>query len=213
VDLDLGTSTAIGGGAPGSLRGFEQVIGGNGNDLLISSGAFLGIDGGLGDDVMYLRWSPWLSTNFEGIQVNGGAGKDLFVFSGLDGQAPASWDGVSGLPTLSDLDLSYDNSKGIGLTDRIGVVQTTIAADGSQSQLFTALTPSGVSGVGNVKLLPIAPIQQLLTGMADNTRQLAISFDPLSSRLPDLVMLGSQGKGSFETVAHLQITRIESTLM
>jgi hypothetical protein len=49
--------------------------------------------------------------------------------------------------------------------------------------------------------------------MTDNTKQLAISFDPLSNRLPDLVMLGSNGKGTFGTVAHLQINRIEPTLI
>ena len=213
VDLDLGSSTAISGGVPGSLQGFEKMIGGSGNDVLISSGAFMGIDGGLGDDVMYLRWTPWLSSNEQGIQVNGGPGKDLFVFSGLDGEKPSRWDGKSGLPNLTDFDLSYDNSRGIGLTDRIGVLETTLAADGSQKQLFTELTPSGLTGVGNVKLLPIAPIEQLVSGMTDNTKQLAISFDPLSNRLPDLVMLGSNGKGSFGTVAHLQINRIEPTLI
>ena len=213
VDLDLGSSTAISGGVPGSLQGFEKMIGGSGNDVLISSGAFMGIDGGLGDDVMYLRWTPWLSSNEQGIQVNGGPGKDLFVFSGLDGEKPSRWDGKSGLPNLTDFDLSYDNSRGIGLTDRLGVLETTLAADGSQKQLFTELTPSGLTGVGNVKLLPIAPIEQLVSGMTDNTKQLAISFDPLSNRLPDLVMLGSNGKGSFGTVAHLQINRIEPTLI
>jgi hypothetical protein len=213
VDLDQGSSTAIRGGAAGGLQGIEKVIGGNGNDLLISSGAFMGIDGGLGDDVMYLRWTPWLSAGGDGLQVIGGSGKDLFVFSGLEGEKPASWDGQSGLPNLSDFDLSYDNSKGIGLTDRIGVVQTTLAADGSTNQQFTELTPSGLSGVGNVKLLPIAPIEQLLSGMADNTRQLAISYDPLSSRQPDLVLLGSNGKGTFGAVAHLQIDRVESTVL
>ena len=212
VDLDLGSSTAISGGAPASLQGFEKVIGGNGNDFLVSSGAFMGIDGGLGDDVMYLRWSPWLSAAEQGLQVNGGPGKDLFVFSGLDGEKPFRWDGKSGLPNLTDFDLSYDNTRGIGLTDRIGVVQTTLAADGSQKQLFAELIPSGLAGVGNIKLLPIAPIEQLVSGMTDNTKQLAISFDPLSNRLPDLVMLGSNGKGTFGTVAHLQINRIEPSL-
>jgi hypothetical protein len=212
VDLDLGSSTAISGGAPASLQGFERVIGGNGNDFLVSSGAFMGIDGSLGDDVMYLRWSPWLSATEQGLQVNGGPGKDLFVFSGLDGEKPSRWDGKSGLPNLTDFDLSYDNTRGIGLTDRIGVVQTTLAADGSQKQLFAELIPSGLAGVGNIKLLPIAPIEQLVSGMTDNTKQLAISFDPLSNRLPDLVMLGSNGKGTFGTVAHLQINRIEPSL-
>ena len=211
VDLDQGSATAIRGGAPGGLQGFEKVNGGNGNDLLVSSGAFLGIDGGLGDDVMYLRWSPWLSANQQGIEVNGGPGKDLFVFSGMDGERPSSWDGQSGLPNLGDFDLSYDNSSGIGLTDRIGLVQTTLAADGSQKQVFTELTPSGLAGLGNPKLLPIAPIEQLLSGMSDKTKQLAISYDPLANRLPDLVMLGNNGKGTYETVAHISNIRVNQT--
>lgn len=210
VDLDRGESTAINGGKAGGLRGFEQVLGGNANDLMISSGAFHGIDGGLGDDVMYLRWSPWLSPSAEGLQVNGGNGNDLFVFAGLDTPLPKGWDGTSGLPTLSDFDLSVDHSRGIGLTDRIGVVSNSITGSGSTSPLFTELTPSGASGVGNSKLLPIAPIGQLLSGMTDNTRQLAISYDPLSTDRPELVLLGMNGKGSFGNVAHLNVARIES---
>lgn len=210
VDLDQGAATAIREGRPGGLQGFEQVVGGHGNDLIISSGAFAGIDGGLGDDVMYLRWSPWLSADAKGLQVNGGPGKDLFVFSGLDAAIPAGWDGSTGLPNLTDFDLSVDNSRGIGLTDRIGTVQLVVAADGSQKQMFTELLPSGIAGVGNVKLLPIAPIDQLLSGMTDTTRQLAISYDTLSQRQPDLVLLGMHGKGTFGTVAHLHIDRIES---
>jgi hypothetical protein len=210
VDLDLGEATGIFGGKAGGLQGFEQVLGGNGNDLMISSGAFSGIDGGLGDDVMYMRWSPWLSAPFQGLLVNGGSGKDLFVIVGLDAPIPTQWDGTSGLPSLGDFDLSYDNSKGIGLTDRIGTVQTVVAANGSQSQVFTELTPSGVSGIGNSKLLPIAPIEQLVGGMTDSTHQLAISYDPLSTAQPEMVLLGLNGKGSFGNVAHLRIDRVES---
>jgi hypothetical protein len=211
VDLDRGEATAIYGGKAGGLRGFEQVLGGNANDLMISSGAFHGIDGGLGEDVMYLRWSPWLSSPAGGLQVNGGSGNDLFVFAGLDTPLPSTWDGTSGLPTLSDFDLSVDNSRGIGLTtDRIGVVSNSITGNGSPSQLFTELTPSGPSGVGNSKLLPIAPIGQLLSGMSDSTRQLAISYDPLSTERPEMVLLGMHGKGTFGNVAHLNIARIEA---
>ena len=209
VDLDRGSATGIANGASGALSGFEQVKGSNGNDLLISSGAFNGIDGGEGDDVMYLRWSPWLSAPTDGLQVVGGNGKDLFVFSGLDTPPPSSWDGTSGLPTLSDLDLSFDNTLGIGLTDRIGVVQNVTNADGSQSQAFQELLPSNLSGVGNAKLLPIAPLAQLVSGMTDNTKQLAVSYDPLSKNPAELIMLGANGQGTFENVAHLNVSRLE----
>jgi hypothetical protein len=49
--------------------------------------------------------------------------------------------------------------------------------------------------------------------MVDNTKQLAISFDPLSKQAPDLVMLGSNGKGTYETVAHLQRNQISTSLV
>jgi hypothetical protein len=49
--------------------------------------------------------------------------------------------------------------------------------------------------------------------MSDNTRQLAISFDPLSNQMPDLVMLGSSCKGTYGTVAHLQINQVSSSLL
>ncbi len=213
VDLDRGSVSAIDKGRSGALVGFEQVMGGNGNDTLISSGAFNGIDGGLGDDVMYLRWSPWLSAPEEGLQVAGGGGKDLFVFSGLDTPTPLSWDGKSGLPTLADLDLTYDNTQGIGLTDRIGIVQNINNADGSQSQIFQELTPTDGKGIGNAKLLPIAPLEQLLTGMSDNTKQLAISYDPLSPKGAELILLGSNGKGTFENVAHIGGTSFNGTML
>ena len=111
------------------------------------------MDGGLGDDVMYLRWSPWLSPNEQGIQVSGGSGKDLFVFSGLDGEIPDYWDGSSGLPSLNDFDLSYDITKGIGLTDRIGSVKTPPTSVGSQKPLYPEFNPQDISGVCNILFL------------------------------------------------------------
>ena len=213
VDLDRGTASGIGSGRTGALVGFEQVKGSNGNDLLISSGDFNGIDGGLGDDVMYLRWSPWLSTGDGGLQVVGGEGKDLFVFSGLDSTAPLSWNGKSGLPTLQDFDLSFDNSRGIGLTDRIGIVQDIINPDGTQNQVFQELIPTDSKGIGNVKLLPIAPLEQLLSGMSDSTKQLAISFDPLSTKAAELILLGSNGIGTFQNIADIAGTRFDETTL
>ena len=213
VDLDRGTASGIGSGRTGALVGFEQVKGSKSNDLLISSGDFNGIDGGLGDDVMYLRWSPWLSTGDGGLQVVGGEGKDLFVFSGLDSTAPLSWNGKSGLPTLQDFDLSFDNSRGIGLTDRIGIVQDIINPDGTQNQVFQELIPTDSKGIGNVKLLPIAPLEQLLSGMSDSTKQLAISFDPLSTKAAELILLGSNGIGTFQNIADIAGTRFDETTL
>ena len=204
VDLDLGISTGIGSENPGSIAGFERVKGGNGDDLLISSGAFSGIEGGAGDDLMYLRWTPWLSAPSAGLQVTGGDGKDLFVFSGLDTPAPSSWDGKSGLPVLTDFNLSYASGEGIGISDRLGIVVSTVNPDGSKSQSIEVLTAAGLSGLGNAKLLPIAPLDQLVSGMTDNTKQLAIGIDPLSKSAPSLVLLGVNGKGSYENIAKIQ---------
>ena len=188
VDLDLGSSTAIMAGRPGGLLGIEQVVGGLGNDLLVSSGAFAGIDGADGDDTLYLRWSPWLSPADAGLQLRGGAGRDLFVISGLDQPLPQGWDRVSGLPVLTDLDLSSAGPTGIGLTDRIAWERQV-------------LQPSGVEGLGNARLLPIAPLEQLLGGMTDDTRQLAIASDGLSSGGGVLHLLGSNGQGTSQPVA------------
>lgn len=201
VDLDRGVATAIGAGAAGSLAGFEQVIGGLGNDTLSSSGAFAGIDGSDGDDLLFLRWSPWLSNGGQGLQVQGGFGKDLIVFSGLEQATPIGWDGLSGLPDLIDMDLSVSGNGGIGLTDSIGWQRSEPVAGGGFKDTFLKLTPTGVSGVGDARLLPIAPIDQLLAGMSSDTRQLAIAVNGQDGG--QLVLLGSQGIGTSQPIANL----------
>ena len=203
VDLDLGSATAIGAGASGSLVGFELVAGGLGNDTLISSGAFLGIDGGSGDDVLYLRWSPWLSAGETGLHAGGGSGRDLFVISGLEQGTPLGWDGQSGIPQLVDLDLGFNgtSSGGIGITDAIGWVRSQTLPGGESQQSFERLTPSGLAGIGDARLLPIAPLEQLLAGMGSNTQQLAIATD--GSGGGQLYLLGSQGQGTAQLVAGL----------
>jgi hypothetical protein len=202
VDLDRGSATGIGAGASGSLVGFEVVRGGLGNDSLTSSGAFLGIDGGGGDDVLYLRWSPWLSAGDTGLQVKGGSGRDLFVISGLEQGTPLGWDGQRGIPQLVDLDLSFNGtSSGIGITDAIGWVRTQTLPGGESQQSFERLTPSGLAGIGDARLLPIAPLEQLLAGMGSNTQQLAIATDGGGGG--QLYLLGSQGQGTAQLVAGL----------
>jgi hypothetical protein len=181
--------------------GVEQVMGGLGNDSLISSGAFARIDGSAGDDVLYLRWSPWLSAGDTGLQVQGGAGRDLFVISGLEQGPPVGWDGHSGLPQLLDLDLGLKDNGGIGLTDSIGWVRTQTLPGGESQQSFQRLTPSGLAGIGDANLLPIAPLEQLLAGMTSNTQQLAIASD--GSGGGQLYLLGSQGQGTAQLVAGL----------
>lgn len=201
VDLDRGAATGIGAGSSGSLLGFEQVVGGLASDTLISSGAFSGIDGSEGDDLLFLRWSPWLSGAGEGLQVSGGVGRDLIVFSGLEQQAPAFWDGQSGLPDLVDLDLSPIVNGNGGFTDSIGWLRSEPIPGGGSQESFLRLTPSGLEGVGDVRLLPIAPLEQLLAGMATDTRQLAIASDGQFGS--QLHLLGSQGIGTSQVIASL----------
>ena len=201
VDLDRGAATGIGRGLGGALRGFEQVVGGLGRDTLLSSGAFAGIDGAEGDDLLFLRWSPWLSTDGLGLQVRGGGGQDLLVFSGIDQRPPGFWDGLSGLPDLVDLDLSSNPDGSPGFNDTIGWLSQEPIAGGGSRQTLQQLTPSGLEGIGDVRLLPIAPLEQLLAGMESNTRQLAIAWDGQFGG--QLHLLGSQGIGTSQVLANL----------
>lgn len=201
VDLDLGSATPIYGGASGGIGGFEQVMGGTGPDVLAASGAFAAIDGNEGNDVLFLRWSPWLSAYPEGLDVHGGGGRDLVVIAGLEAAIPSSWDGVSSTPVLSDLRIDLDPRSSQG--DQLGWLRQTSAADGSISQQFLRLTPSGSEGIGDVKLLPIAPLEQLISGMSDSTPQLAIAWDPSHNQMGELRLLGSQGLGTSRLIAYI----------
>jgi Ca2+-binding RTX toxin-like protein len=202
VDLDLGSATAIGNTQNGMVRDFEQVLGGVNNDTLISSGLFNSIDGSAGDDKLYLRWTPWLSNPGEGLQLIGGPGRDLFVVVGLEGTPPTDWNGRSGLPKIRDLDLTSDSDNLIGHTDSIGWLRAETSATGETTRTLQILTPSGLEGIGNAKLLPVAPLESLLAGMQDGTQQLAIAWD--SNQLEaSLELLGSKGMGTSQTVATL----------
>ncbi|MEB3332520.1 MAG: calcium-binding protein [Synechococcaceae cyanobacterium] len=204
VDLDLGRATAVGSGADGRLQGFEQVIGGRGNDVLASSGRFAGLDGNEGDDVLFLRWSPWLSPDRDGLELRGGQGRDTVVIAGLDGAIPDGWDGVSGIPTLSDLHLDLTSASGDG--DRLGWLRQSTDSEGKATgSVFLSLTPSGLEGIGDARLLPIAPLEQLISGIGDSGPQLAIAWDPAagSTSSVELHLLGSEGAGSSRLIAYL----------
>lgn len=201
VDLDRGAATGIGAGVSGSLQGFEQVVGGLSHDTLVSSGAFGGIDGSEGDDLLFLRWSPWLSADGLGLQVRGGGGHDLIVISGLEHTVPGFWDGQSGLPDLVDLDLSPSSDGTIGSGDSIGWLRQDPISGGGTRETLLHLTPSGVEGIGDVRLLPIAPLEMLLAGMDSSTPQLAIAWDGHSGG--QLHLLGSHGIGTSQVIAHL----------
>jgi hypothetical protein len=208
VDLDLGSATAINGGRAQGISGFEQVVGGLANDLLSGSSAFAGINGGYGDDALFLRWNPWRSPSNEGTQLIGGPGRDLFVLGGLEEEISANWDGTSGLPRLMDLDLisatpaAPGQVQGIGLSDQLAWLRQEVLPNGVITQSLQRLTPSGLDGLGDARQLPIAPLEQLLSGMTDGTRQLAIAVDPAGGGT--LELLGGNGRGTAMSVARIE---------
>jgi len=181
LDLDLGLASPVFGGAPGGIAGFEYAAGGQANDLLIGSPAFLGLDGGPGNDVMVLRWTPWTSPwgDQAALQFTGGPGRDLIVLSTL-AASPEGWDGRTGLPDVLELDLT-----GSPETDTLGWLRP-----GAEGVL--ALSPSGANGLGQVNQLPIAPLEQLLAGMDPGIQQLAVNTQPLldGQGPAELILLG-----------------------
>ncbi|WP_411876450.1 hypothetical protein [Vulcanococcus limneticus] len=191
VDLDAGTATGVLGG----IAGIEGVLGGKGNDKISFSASAQVVDGGAGNDLLVLNWNPWTTTATQGVKILGGAGRDLFVFAGLDTSVPPpSWNGSSGLPTFADLKL-VNSASGIGLTDRIAKSTTVVGAGGAVTTIVQELTPSGISGIGDTRLLPIAPLDQLLSGSSSlqDSSQLAIAFDPASAQGPSFIEIGSLG--------------------
>lgn len=187
VDLDLGKASGI-----GSITGFEEIVGGEGNDKLYGSGLSNGIQGHGGDDLILLRWSPWLSDSSGGPYLAGNDGNDLFLFNNLEAIAPASWDGHSGLATLIDLDLSAAQNN----HDRLGWIST----DGI---LNIPTAKIGTAGIGDAALLPIAPLEQLLSGMHDGTKQLAIASDGSGPDPDILLLLGAHGIGTAQAIAQI----------
>jgi hypothetical protein len=130
--------------------------------------------------------------------VRGGSGRDLFVFSGLEQQPPQFWNGQTGLPDLVDLDL-LPGFNG----DAIGWLRSETTAGGRLKETFLQLSPSGLDGVGDARLLPIAPLEQLLAGMQSNTHQLAIAIPMDGTSGGQLHLLGSQGVGTSQVIANL----------
>jgi Ca2+-binding RTX toxin-like protein len=195
VDLDLGQASAIFSGQPGGISGFEAATGGAGNDLLAASGRHRGLAGGGGSDTFLLRWSPWESPARTGLIVGLNPQSDRLVLSGLEARAPRRWDGRFGLPVIEGLDLAEAE----GVSDQILWER--------QSGVLR-LTPSGSRGVGDARLLPIAPLESLLSGMDSRSglSQLAVNTTPLlnaGGNPAELVLLGAPGPDPYRTIALL----------
>ena len=236
VDLDRGIATDVGAGRPGALVDFEAVIGSQADDQLFFSSAAASVDAGDGDDVLYLRWAPWMASAEIGTLVTGGAGENLFVLDGLDAPMPSDWDGKSGLPVFMDLKVAWpaaattpaapestvspalsmataavgdqasggiavsgtqdvstplsipvsstpaESSVGLGLSDRFAVTYAVSDGNSRSMRRIRRLTPSGIEGIGDAQLLPIAPTADLLSGASlgvspTSSPQLAIGID------------------------------------
>ncbi|KEF42829.1 MAG: hypothetical protein ER33_04640 [Cyanobium sp. CACIAM 14] len=193
VDLSRGEASGILGG----VSGFEEVRGGAGDDVLTAGATTRRLDGGAGDDRLELDLSSIFATGDSGnppLVVVGGPGRDQFVLAGVDAIRTIRDTGSRALPVLADLALSPENGGGgLGLTDRLSLRLSGIqAASNPQSQLID-LTPSGVEGIGQARLLPIAPLDQLVAGIGERPagfEQLAIATGATGS---SLVLLGSGG--------------------
>ena len=194
VDLDRGQATGIYGGLAGGFNSIEAASGGISSDVLSASGKFSAIDGGDGDDLMLVRWTPWLASDSRGLQVNAGGGNDLIVMSLLDASQPESWDTKFGLPDLLDVDFTST----LGSGDTLGWLLNP--QDG-----VLRLHPSGIDGLGDLRQLPIAPLEQLLLGMDPGVQQLAVNTQPLldGTGPAELVMLGDHGSKGHHVVAML----------
>lgn len=190
VDLVKGLASGILGG----IGGFEAVAGGSGNDWLIAAGETVELVGGDGDDQIDLDLSASVSAGTSDTAawvIHGGGGRDRFVLSGMEVIRRMAYAGERALPVLADLDRSGPADGGIGLTDRLAWRRDGILVDKGGEEVLDELTPAGLEGIGQPSLLPIAPLDQLISGMATQTGgtdQLAIATGDLSSRL---VLLGS----------------------
>jgi len=203
VDLRQGRATAFAQGRPGAVEGVGEILGGGGADQLVAGWNGQRLEGGAGDD--WLELGPWGGAAQQpGTVLVGGSGNDLFVLPRLESRALAMG-GARGLPTLLDLSLLPQPSDGspLPLSDRIAWWQpSALVAEGGPDQLVV-LQPRGLEGIGDPRLLPIAPLAQLLAGMAGHGPQLAIAADPGGS---ELVLLESSS--SSLPLAHLPALRL-----
>ncbi|MFZ0407669.1 MAG: hypothetical protein WAM11_06110 [Cyanobium sp.] len=205
VQVDLGQGKAS--GILGGITGFKEVLGGSGNDQLTAGADSLRIDGGPGDDTIQLNLASGQSE--PGAQVFGGEGRDTFVLSGLVAIQAGSAAGERALPALADLKLENTSSGGIGLTDTLRWRQEGIQTGAVAEESTITLTPSGLEGLGQPRLVPIAPLEQLLAGIHATTLtspQLAIAAGATHS---SLLLVGADG--SYSSIAALPTLQLTSS--
>lgn len=202
VDLDAGIAT----GFQQGIAGFEEAVGGEGNDFLAASGSRKEIDGGGGDDVLFHIWSPWLSESDEGVALYGNEGEDIFVFTGLNQPIPSEWNQRSGLPVIKDIDFSI-NPANNRHNDAIGFFDIAQGEEEGSLPYLQVLTPSDLDGLGDVTRLPISTIDKLLLGAENSTReQLAIGRIDENSTEGTLYLLGGSHPEPI-SIAYLESAR------
>ena len=214
VDLILGISTGVYGSKPMGVSEFEQVTGGEGPDIISSTGSAVRLEGSGGDDVLFHQWSPWLSDRKEGTELYGNNGQDIFVISGLDQTIPNEWDGRIGLPTIKDLDLSQqpiEPGTEPEYNDRIGLVAKTNDENGFGESYTQLLTPSDLDGIGDATKLPIGTVDKLFLGAENsNVEQLAIGLSTMDNQSDMLYYIGDNNKSPM-AVAYIESTGQIST--
>ena len=172
VDLISGEASGILGG----ITGFEAVRGGSGDDRFVLD---LSLLAGSGES---LASAP---------VVHGGQGRDRFVLSGMEAIRSLAGGHDQTLPVLADLERSPGSGAGIWLTDDLSWRLGGILLGTAAAETTVDLTPAGLEGIGQPRLLPIAPLEELVRGMGmrpTGIDQLAIATGELGSRL---VLLGS----------------------
>lgn len=175
VDLREGRATAFAAGAAGGIDGVEEVLGGEAEDHLVAGSTTRRLLGGPGDD--WLELSDWFGFDGRpGAALVGGAGQDLFVLPPLGSASSAALRSPAAL-----LDLQRLPSPRLALSDRLAQWQPSALRPGSEE--LVVLQPSGLEALGDPRLLPLAPLEQLLAGMGDHAPQLAIATGRNGSEL------------------------------
>ena len=152
--------------------------------------------GGGGNDLFVL---PELESLLSRGQNPSGRGAPLQregLLNGANAEAPFPSLAVESAqrPSLADLTFVTAPGGGIGLSDRLAYwlpsppIGPSWANQGGAKvgYALVEITPCGIEGVGNIRLLPIAPLEQLLAGIGVSTAQLAIATGSNGS---DLVLL------------------------
>ncbi len=190
VVVDLGHGEAS--GILGGISGFETVRTGAGDDWIMTAAGTRHLETGAGDDRFELDLGSLEDGSGVGappLVVSGGEGRDRFVLAGMEAIRMRAQAHDRALPVLADL--AWSPGGGIGLTDAIAWRLGGLLADRAGEPAPVDLTPSGLEGIGQPRLLPIAPLDQLVSGMGTRPAgmdQLAIATGDLGSRL---VLLGS----------------------